>query len=74
MALDRPIQIEAPGATSDEIEAIILAYQELWPEPVATTTANQQFGDFQVVGGQINQDILVRLILFSIPIRAYLNS
>ena len=32
MALDRPIQIEAPGATSDEIEAIILAYQELWPE------------------------------------------
>ena len=41
MALDRPIQIEASGATSDEIEAIILAYQELWPEPVATTTAIQ---------------------------------
>ena len=41
MALDRPIQIEVPGATSDEIEAIILAYQELWPEPVATTTAIQ---------------------------------
>ena len=41
MSLDRPIQIEASGATSDEIEAIILAYQELWPEPVATTTAIQ---------------------------------
>jgi len=36
-----PIQIEVPGANQDEIEAIILAYQELWPEPVTLVATDQ---------------------------------
>ena len=32
-----PIHIEVPGADPEEIEAIILAYQELWPEPITPT-------------------------------------
>lgn len=32
-----PIHIEVPGADPEEIEAIILAYQELWPEPISPT-------------------------------------
>tara|TARA_X000001036_G_scaffold397473_1_gene399725 strand:- start:32 stop:241 length:210 start_codon:yes stop_codon:yes gene_type:complete len=41
MALDRPIQIEVHGATPDEIEAILLAYLELWPEPIVATIPTQ---------------------------------
>ncbi len=36
-----PIQIEVPGANQDEIKAIILAYQELWPEPITPPVADQ---------------------------------
>tara|TARA_B100001113_G_scaffold54330_1_gene40215 strand:- start:428 stop:637 length:210 start_codon:yes stop_codon:yes gene_type:complete len=36
-----PIHIEVPGADPEEIEAIILAYQELWPEPMAPTVQDE---------------------------------
>ena len=36
-----PIHIEVPGADPEEIEAIILAYQELWPEPIAPTVQDE---------------------------------
>ena len=36
-----PIHIEVPGADPEEIEAIILAYQKLWPEPIPPTAQDE---------------------------------
>tara|TARA_B100001175_G_scaffold291918_1_gene277400 strand:+ start:1144 stop:1353 length:210 start_codon:yes stop_codon:yes gene_type:complete len=36
-----PIHIEVPGADLEEIEAIILAYQELWPEPISSIVQDE---------------------------------
>ena len=37
---DTTTRIEAPGASGAELQAILAAYRELWPDPVATRPAD----------------------------------
>ena len=37
---DTTTRIEAPGASGAELQAILAAYRELWPDPVATRQAD----------------------------------
>ena len=37
---DTTTRIEAPGASGAELQAILAAYSELWPDPVATRQAD----------------------------------
>ncbi len=37
MAVDPPLHVVAPGASDAELAAIIVAYQQLWPEPAEPT-------------------------------------
>ncbi|MBC8364287.1 MAG: hypothetical protein H8E59_04760 [Actinobacteria bacterium] len=37
---DATTRIEAPGASGTELQAILAAYRELWPDPVATRPAD----------------------------------
>ncbi|HJL76450.1 MAG: hypothetical protein CL437_07220 [Acidimicrobiaceae bacterium] len=37
---DSTTRIEAPGATEAQVQAILAAYSELWPNPVATRPAD----------------------------------
>lgn len=37
---DTTTRIEAPGASGAELQAILAAYLELWPDPVATRPAD----------------------------------
>ena len=37
---DTTTRIEAPGASGAELQAILAAYRELWPDPVGTRPAD----------------------------------
>ena len=37
---DTTTRIEAPGASGAELQAILAAYREFWPDPVATRQAD----------------------------------
>jgi|GEM_PF-143905 hypothetical protein len=37
---DTTTRIEAPGATEAELQAILAAFRELWPDPVTTRPAD----------------------------------
>ena len=37
---DTTTRIEAPGASGAELQAILAAYRELWPDPVAIRQAD----------------------------------
>ena len=39
---DTTTRIEAPGASDAEVQAILAAYRELWPDPVATRAAEME--------------------------------